>query len=255
MIKSPTKPVPEAAISHPDTGLPMWQRVFAVIRERQIGHYTFSALSKRSGFDESEIKIWCSNLEQLADLKTRKGKPRHITKGTLSNCNEKNRQFHFPQSLRLHEDRIMADSILTHYEASRGKKRQKLIQGAWYFCKHFTAVKSAVRCQVTTEVKEHLRFLQLLQIPPQQIHISRVQSRSAKRSPSDEKQQLALKFGLPESSFLVRNHTVAATYKKGYFQIQVMNSQPDPRGAIKANYGFRFAMYLIAIMAGLDSEC
>lgn len=251
MIKSPTKPVPEAATSHPDAGRPMWQRVFAVIRERQIGHYTFSALSKRSGFDESEIKIWCSNLELLANLKTSKGKLRHITKGTLSNCEEKNRQFHFPQSIRLQEDRIMAEPILTHYEASRGKKRQKIIQGALYFCKHFTAAKSAVRCQAIIDVKEYLSFLQLLQILPQHIHISRVQSRSAKRFPSDEKQQLALKFGLPESSITVLDHTVAATYKKGFFKIQVMNSKPDPHGAMKANYGFRFAMYLIAIMAGL----
>jgi hypothetical protein len=81
-----------------------------------------------------------------------------------------------------------------------------------------------------------------------------VQSRRSKLSPVDEKHQLVLKFGLPESSFTVLDHTKAPTYKNGYYQIQIMNNQPDLSGTIKANYGFRFAMYLIAIMSGLGSE-
>jgi len=101
------------------------------------------------------------------------------------------------------------------------------------------------------DVKNYLRFLHLLQIPAQQIHVSRVQARSSKLSPTVEKQQLTLKFGLPESSVTVFNHAVAPTYKNGYYQIQVMNNLADKRGIKKANYGFRFAMYLIAIMAGL----
>lgn len=254
MVKPSIKPVPEKPGVHPDTSLPLWKRVFAVIRERQIGHYTFSVLSQRSGFDEAEIKAWCSNLEQLAALKTRKGEPRHITKGTLGNCSKENRQFHFPQTLRLQEDRILADTVLSRFEASHGNKRQKLIQGAVYFCNHFTAAKSAVRCLTPMDVKNYLRFLHLLQIPAQQIHVSRVQARSSKLSPAVEKQQLTLKFGLPESSVTVFNHAVAPTYKNGYYQIQVMNNLADKRGIMKANYGFRFAMYMIAVMSGLGDE-
>lgn len=254
MVKPSKKAVPEKPGVHPDSKLPLWKRVFAVIRERQVGQYTFSVLSQRSGFNEVEIKAWCSNLDQLAALKTRKGEPRHITKGTLGNCSKENRQFHFPQALRLQEDRILADTVLSRFEASHGIKRQKLVQGAVFFCNHFTAVKSAVRCLTLMDVNKYLRFLHLLQIPAQQIHVSRVQARSSKLSPTAEKQQLTLKFGLPESSVTVFNHTVAPTYKNGYYQIQVMNNLADKRGIMKANYGFRFAMYMIAVMSGLGNE-
>ena len=251
IIKPSTKPVSETSVLHPDANLPMWQRVFAAIREYQIGHYTFSILSQRSGFDESEIKFWCSNLEQLAGMVTSKGQPRHINGATLKDSKLNNKEFHFPQILRLQEDRVMADSILIHFEASRRKKNLQIIQGSRYFIENFSAAKGAVRCKANQNLKEHLRFLQLLEISPQQIRVSRVQSRSSKLSPSEEQQQLALKLGLPESSIIVFDHTKAPTYKKGFYQIQVMNSQPDISGVMKANYGFRFAMYLVVIMAGL----
>ncbi len=245
------KPVPESPVVGPDADLPLWTRIFAIIRERQIGRIPFSALAERRGFSEEQIRVWYANLEQLAGMKTGKGKYSHINSATSKN----NKQFHFPQQVRLREDSILADSILTFFESSHGRTRGKLLKGVRYFISHFTAARSAVRCQATKDVKEYLRFLQLMQIPTQQIHISRVQSRSSKLSPSTEKQQLAFKFGLPESSVTVFDHTKAVTYKQGFYQIQVMNKQADVSGTIKANYGFRFAMYMIAIMAGLGNEC
>jgi len=245
------KPVPDESFTGPETCLPLWTRVFAIIRQRQIGRIPFSALAERSGFSEDEIRGWYANLEIIADMKTGRGKYRHINSATSDN----NKLFHFPQQTRLREDKILSDSILATFESSRGKTRKKILEAARYFINHFTAAKGAVRCQSIMELKKYLDYIRFLGILPDQIHVSRLPARDTRVSSLDQHQQLAIKLNLPSESISILKVENGNTYINGYFQAQVVNAEPDGSGKVKANYGFRFAMYLIAIMAGLSSEC
>ena len=238
--------VPEALVPRHNVDVPLWMRIFNVIRERQLGRVPFETLASFSGFSENEIRNWYSNLECLAGMETRKGKLRHINGVT----NRKNTEFHFPEQVRLQEDKVMADAVLACFEASRGQVRVKIIEGARYFIGHFTAAKGAVRCQTIKEVKKNLKYLLLLKIQPRQIQVSYVQARRSRLPPTDKQKKLADEFNLPATSIVILDSSKAETYLNGFYQVKIVNSRQDSSGRIKANYGFRFAMYLIVIMAG-----
>jgi len=245
------KPVPDVPVAVPEAALASWKKVFTVIRQRQIGRIPFSTLAERSGFSEDMIRGWYANLELIAAMKTARGKYRHINSATC----RKNEQFHFPQQLRLRVDEILANSVLTSFESSQGKSRGIILKGVRYFLSHFTAAKGAVRSRSVKELKQYLGVIRLLGILPHQIHVSWLVARGTKASSLDQhKQQLAVKVNLPCESISILKGEINITSKNGYFQTQVVNAEPDGSGKLKANYGFRFAMYLIAIMAGLGDE-
>jgi hypothetical protein len=64
--------------------------------------------------------------------------------------------------------------------------------------------------------------------------------------------RLAVLFGLPESSVTVRSLYPAEYSRAGAYCVQVKNSKVDKNGKLNGNYGFRFAMYMIAIITGLE---
>lgn len=246
--KVDTRHIPEKAPDHTYLIIPLWRRVFAVIRERQIGMMSFEVLTARSGLVEGDIKTWCANTELLAAMKTRLGYPRHLNGVTSRN----NPAFLFPQTLRLKEDRKIADIVLTSFEASRGRKKQGIIQGVRDFIACFSVGEGGVSCPTHQKIKKQIYFLTSLNIPLRQIHVVRVEPKTAKLSPSTVQKSLALRFGLPESSVTVRGLYVHEYSRSGYNLVQVKNANANKNGKFKGNYGFRFAMYMIAIMAGLE---
>lgn len=234
--------------TQPDNELPKWVRVFAVVRERQIGRIPFNVLAVRSGFSEPEIRFWISNVERLSAMKTGKGALRHINSAT-----SKNKAFHFPKQVRIKEDKAIAEAILARFESSTGRIKAQITEGVRYFIHHFTASKAGIRFQTIRDVKRYLAFLSLLQIPAQQIRIIRLQSINSKLSAITERLQLSIKCSLPESSIVIQKPDQSATYRNGFFMLQVTDLYSGKSSA-EASYGFRFAMYMIAVMSGLGDE-
>ena len=243
--KAATDPIPELGDAHSDDDLPLWVRVFAVIKERQIGKLTFEALAARSGLTEPDIVFWVTNLERLSEMRTGKGKLRHINSVTT-----KRKSFYFPQQARLKQDRAMASSILGLFEVSRGSVRGRIVEGARYFAHHFVANKASVRFQAMQELKRYLSFLRLIKLESEHLRITRLQARRTRLAPSVEQQRLAQKLKLTKSSIVVLEPETSVTYRNGYYLVQVTDNYGT--SPAQASYGFRFALYLIVIMAGLD---
>lgn len=246
--KVSTRPIPDKHVDHKDVQHPTWRRIFNVIRERQISGFSIKALATRSGFTIDEIEVWCGRVECLAGMKTRQGHPRHINNATYKD----NPAFHFPESVSLPEDRIMADDVLSSFNASRGRTRDCIMQGARYFVAHFSAAKGKVLCKKDIDAKKYIRFLLLLNIPPLQIRVIRTQPKKTRLTPENELKFLAHKLALPEASVTVLSPGASETYLTGCYHIQVKSAQICPKGRHNSIYGFRFAMYMITIMAGLD---
>lgn len=147
----------------------------------------------------------------------------------------------------------MAKFVLSHYEASSGKNKKSIIQGARYYIDHFSTAKQGVHCKTTQETKQHIRLILQLNIPSKQIIVMRVQSRKSKFSLAEEQKQVAHKIGLPESSVSVFDAGASKTYLNGYYRVQILNAKANKSGILRASTGFRFAMYMIKIMEGLDN--
>lgn len=246
--KVDTRHIPEKVPDHPDSTIPLWRRVIAIIRERQIAGLPFDALAARSGCSEADVKLWCDNVELLIAMKTKRGYPRHVN----GNTSRANPDFHFPQLLRDNESRKIAECILATFEKSSGRKKQGIIQGVRDFITCFSVGEGGVSCSTHQNIKKQIQFLTSLNIPPQQIHIVRVEPKTAKLSLPTVQKNLALRIGLPESSVTVRGLYVHEYSRTGYNLVQVKNTHADKNGKLKGNYGVRFAMYMIAIMAGLE---
>lgn len=241
---------PDKLPAHLDSKVSLWRRVYAVIRERQLGNVPFNVLATRNGFSEKEVEAWCTNVAVLAGMKTHLGNPRHVNGATC----RKNPEFNFPQHVRLPEDRNMSGIILSCFETSRGRKKQDIIDGTRHFVANYSVGEGGVLCKTPREIRKQVRFLLSLNIPCQQIHIIRIQPRTSRLTPAAEQKLLAHKIQIPESSITVRALYAHEYARAGAFLVQVRNSQPDKRDKIKSNYGFRFAMYMIAIIAGLSDE-
>jgi integrase len=246
--KVDTRHIPEKAPDHPDLIIPLWRRVIAIIKDRQMAGLPFDTLAARSGCSEDDVKSWCNNVELLIAMKTKRGYPRHLN-GSTSRANP---DFQFPKLLRDNESRKIAECILATFEKSRGRKKQGIIQGVRDFIASFSVGEGGVSCPTHQKIKKQIHFLTSLNIPPQQIHVVRVEPKTAKLSPLKVQKNLALRFGLPESSVTVRGLYVHEYSRAGYNLVQVKNAHTNTNGIFKGNYGFRFAMYMIAIMAGLE---
>lgn len=246
--KVDTRHIPEKVPDHPDSKIPLWRRVVAIIRERQVARLPFDVLAVRSGCAEKDVKFWCDNVELLVAMKTKRGNPRHLN----GNTSRANPDFHFPQLPRDNESRKIAVCILAAFEKSSGRKKQGIVQGVREFIACFSVGEGGVSCSTHQKIKKQIQFATSLNIPPQQIHVVRVEPKTAKLSPLTVQKNLALRFGLPESSVTVRGLYVHEYSRTGYNLVQVKNAHADKNGKLKGNYGFRFAMYMIAIMAGLE---
>ncbi len=246
--KVDTRHIPEKLPDHPDLIIPLWRRVIAVIKERQIAELPFDTLAARSGCSEDDIKSWCNNVELLIAMKTKRGYPRHLNGHTT----RANPDFQFPKLLRDNESRKIAECILATFEKCRGIKKQGIIHGVRDFIANFSVGEGGLSCPTHQKIKKQIHFLTSLNIPLQQIHVVRVEPKTAKLSPSTVQKKLALRTGLPESSITVRNLYAHEYSRTGYNLVQVKNAKIDKNGKLNSNYGFRFAMYMIAIMAGLE---
>jgi integrase len=243
-----TRLIPEKRPDHPNSQISLWRRVITVIRERQMGRLPFDTLAARSGFAVNDVRSWCNNVELLATMKTKRGKPRHLNGST----HRKNPDLRFPSMLHEKESRNIAEIVLNVFETRGGRKKQDIIMGVRDYIACFSVGESGVPCQTHGNVKKWIRFLSSLNVPLQQIHVVRIQPRTAKIEPETVGKKLAVNYGLPESSITVRRLYPAEYSRGGAYCVQVKNSKVDKNGKLNGNYGFRFAMYMIAIITGLE---
>ena len=246
MQKVDTCLIPEKMNDHPDSELTLWQRVIAIIRERQVARLSFKILAERGGFSEDDVKFWCDNAELLATMKTELDHPRHVHGKTKRS----NPNFRFPHLPREGESRKIANIILNDYEASSGSVKEDLIKGVRSFIANFSVSETGIPCLTYGEATEWIRFLIFLKVPLSQIHVVSSQPGISQIEHTVVQKKLAVIFGLPESSVSIRSFHVHS--KTGNSIIQVRNSHADKNGKLNGNYGFRFAMYLIAIIEGLE---
>jgi integrase len=246
--KIDTRSIPEKVSAHPDLKIPLWRRVFSVIRERQIGQLSFDVLATRSGFSEDKIKAWCSNAQLLAAMKTKRGKSRHVNGVTYKG----NPAFNFPQILRLKEDRVIADIVLTSFASSRGRKKTAIIESVREFISTYSVIDGGFSCLTPRLVKKQIQFITSLNVPINQVLVHKIQPKSSKISIAAEQNKLAGILGVPKSSVAVRGLYNGETSRTGIYYVQVKNAHVDGGCKLKANYGFRYAMYMIAIMEGLE---
>lgn len=239
--------IPELPPTHTDSKLPLWRRIISVLKEHQVGQLPYDILALRSGLAEKDIKTWCRNAELLASMKTPLGFLRHVNVNT-----RKSTDFHFPNLLREKDNRFIAEIVLTEFEKSSGRRKQSVIQGVREFVALYYIRDGGISCVKYQKLKKMVLFLTFLNVPLDQIHVLRVQPKSSKLAFAAVQKKLARSLGLLESSVVVCNQHIKKYSRSGYYILRVKNAHKDENGKLNGNYGFRYAMYMIAIMVGLE---
>jgi integrase len=222
----------------------LWKRVVSVLRERHLSKIPYSELARRNGVSEHEVRVWCENTAFLASMQTKRGKLRHVNRKTI----KKKSDFSFPLPIHLKVDKEMAGNVLTAYDKFKGKKLQRLIRGVESFVLKFCVAGDGISFENRRDARDYIRFLNMLCIPLGQIRVKLTLVGNAKLDSPFKQKSLAKYFNLPEKGIDVRYVTKHGKSSAGGLTIQVMNLPTCHKGKVKASYGFRFAIYIIAII-------
>jgi integrase len=248
--KPDVRAIPEKVSDHPDSTIPLWRRVKAVLHERQMGKLPYGELARRSGLTEHEIVKWCENANLIVAMKTLRGKPRHVNGVTLKN----NPSFLFPLPLHLKVDKEMVEKVINLYESSSRGTRRTLDQGVKLFIKSFYVSGNGLKFSVDRDALKYVRFLKLLGIPQNRIRIECVLPRIAGLSHEEESKSLVNKLKLPAECIFVRDLLPREHSSAKELFVLVINPPIGPKETIKASYGFRFAIYMIGIIHSLVQD-
>ena len=240
-----TKLIPEKTLNQSDQSVPYWQRVVAMVNEWQIVKLPFDALALKHSLDDDTIERWCDNARRSASMKTKHGKLRHVNGATYKN----NPEFKFPIPLHMKEDRNFAKTLLDAFMKFPATKQGVLVVDVGHFVEHYNVGESGIRFTNLGSVKKHLRFLRSLGISDSQILVIRARTRTARLPAEDERENLGCKLKLPIESITVRNLYKREYSTQGEYLVKVSSPVDPDQGLVKKSYGgFKFAMYVIAIM-------
>lgn len=261
--------IPEKKPALKEAETTLWRLVAVVIRERQLAKLPYETLAARSGFAEADIRKWCANAARLAAMKTRRLKPRHINLASLKQDPKeklsKLKQLYrapikrvtdclFPIPPDIPADKKMAMNVLNAFHNAKGSQRKKMCEGVVTFINTFFVTGSGVLCKTMADARKYLRFLALLDIPQRQIRVLLELPKTVRRSAADELKILVSGLGVPPECIRVRDQYLGEEFRVRKLSINVLNTPVGPaeyKYQIKRSNGFRYAMYMLAIMNNL----
>lgn len=288
LLPMDTSPLPEKNMWKEEETTPLWRRIEVVLRERHSAKIPYNVLANRNSFTESEVRCWCESAARLASMKTRRLNPRHINLASLkqeskemrlkfkqlndtSLKDETNKKYNnkkklnrtplkevadclFPIPPDISADKEMAMNVLNAFHNSKGSQRKKMCEGVVTFINTFFVTGNGVLCKKMADARKYLRFLKLLNIPQQQIHVILELPKTVRRSDTDELKILVSGLGVPPECIRVRDQYLGEEFRVRKLSINVLNTPVGPddyKYQIKRSNGFRYAMYMLAIMNNL----
>jgi len=205
---------------------------------------------------------WLARAQLIADLRTIGIRLRHEvwtnkTGEQRHKSRPKNRQspFYepFPPLPESDADDEIVSRMLTAYDSTSETVRMVIRTGVEFFLHHFNHSQHDVRFTLPTMALRYLQFLECLGIRKEEMHLYLYQPRPVKNvSYQDEemKEWWLQRLGLPHINMTSYGRGNWGRSVTGSIGIKVVNTTigqtPDP--VITALYGFRYALYMIAIL-------
>jgi hypothetical protein len=177
----------------------------------------------------------------IAGMQTRNKSGQHCTS-----------KLHFPIAPRLHNDIAMAERIFALWDSLDNITRTAVLESVDYVINHYSINRSDIRCKDLQTAKQLITTLQILGVKPVEIRIRLYPGMRECEAPLQRKLEIAEILGIELQQILLRRENGRQWRQNihdafGLQVIQVSGKDKKGRLQIKASYGFRYGIYLIAI--------
>jgi hypothetical protein len=209
-------------------------------------------LSEKTGYSEHAIQAWFDAALTLSHMKTGKGAPRHIRPQWwgLANADQKNaiQAKEYRQSSRCmpkphnHQDRQDAQQALQNLQQFRYGAPETVQWGIQYYAKNSVASHSHLRMKTEEDAQRYKAFIQALGFPSKRIHCQlKPQCRPGSSTPEAQVRYWAKALSFPSQQISLRSSLEKRGAEVGSLRMALINEDGN------ASYGFRYALYMMAI--------
>jgi hypothetical protein len=177
----------------------------------------------------------------IAGMQTRNKSGRHCTA-----------KLRFPVAPRLHNDIAMAERLFAGWGVLDRVTKSAVLKSVDYVINHYSINRSDIRCKNMQELKQLITTLQNLGVKPGEIRILLYPGLREHETLLERRLEIAKKIGIELQQILPRGENGRQWRQNlhdayGLQVIQVSGRNKKGSLQIKASYGFRYGIYLIAI--------
>jgi len=251
---------------------PDWRVVQRIIDTCQRYPHRISEQGDTYGFNIDQIKAWLSCTAEIAGMKTVYGIQRHI--GTQKSIrkelnSESGKEIssrasgasHFPVPPRNRRDVELVDRIFARYQSADQANRSIIDSGVDFFLSHFTVSKQIIRCSLLCQARRYLEFLAILDVPKGFIRIRIFPPNNLAITCFPDIQQkwaTALRLNIEQCRIVEKQDRgrggtgsigikVTGSEEMSLVSKKALKNKITSKYGTHDSYGFRYALYLIAI--------
>lgn len=248
-------------------GEPWWESLKHVLNLNQVRGKPADVISLHLGLDESKVKLWLERAEWLGSLRgrivwdsSRYFRHLYLPRGAAINCrtverlalkdlfrmNLRKKVYPYPPHTVV--DRELALRMLSAFDKLSNEERSVVIDLANLFVKKFSLQSGALYFWETEKARKYVEALAILGIRARNIQLI-----DCRNNPQDSKilkqrrKHWAKELSLKQPLWKINNKSWGRKNGMGTVGVQVVN---DLKGNRRVSYGFRYAMYMIAIAWG-----
>jgi len=218
-----------------------WQQIVCALDEYSSGR-KFKVIARRRGVPQSVVVNWVANAKNIEAMRTRgqknePGKLRHVW-GNVSQGNK---------LLRLPRSKEEKDILTRMWDAFHGlgpDEKKHTRANIQLFLEKFSHYRPMVRFAQQREMKAYLKFLRLIKLPHDLIHIAVFSSGKEGVLTSVEKTDISMKFGVVTSQITEEPRALG---KRDEMTLAVKVGQCSDSGRFVASRAFRCFVYLCVI--------
>lgn len=234
-----------------DPQIPLWMTVPKVLHMSQVGKWSVDEICGKLELNREAVEQWIENARRISVMQTKTLNFRHVqTKFSGQGVQQrkikrKTNNDIFPSPLVYDHDRRVATEILSTFEKLSGSERRSIFDMLDYFLEKFSVQSGMVCFHEIAKARRYVDALRMLGISKSMMRL--IDCRENDQSPTaTRKRRRDWQKGLELEA---RNWQTS--HKKwgrgvppGTVGIQVVTKVKDK---VQVSYGFRYAIYMIAI--------
>lgn len=250
-VVTPPSPHEDDTLSN----LPDWKMVKHVLMLHQIQGWSVGKITDRLQIQLELVQAWCFGALVIKAMTTKEGKPRHLTAWQRKQEQDKGDTIHFPAPPDRATDKALTDKILKTVSVLPAEQMEFVRSGCLEFIERYSCNQGYARFTDFAGAVSFKKFLNLIGVPSEMVFISMFAKHSPPLKHELDLQQQVLKLLDMDASHLLTSGKRHVKYRRthecsvGFMVVstqRVIHRKNKPVAA-ETVYGFRYALYLLAI--------
>jgi integrase len=242
--------------------LPDWNLVSHSLRQHQERGMSAGEIAQMLRLDPDIVRSWCMTANSIRNMTTKEGTPRHLTSWQRKRVGETGIVNLFPAPPDNAADKSIVAKLLKKVVSLPVQDLEVVRAGCRSFIELYSSNQGFCRFTDFQGAVFFREFLKLVGVPDSMVYVSMfAKSTPPKPEELDEHRQVLKKLGIREDH-LVRSGKRHVRYRRthecsvGFMVAQASRTtkRENRKEAVETLYGFRYAVYLLAIGLGLTLE-